>query len=307
MAASDPTDIPEEAPSERVDSLYGLPLDDFTPSRDALAKELRAAGERRTADWVKGLRKPSAAAWTVNQLARTQAQEASALLEAGEQLRATHERLLAGKAGSDELRQAAEAESTAARALLERAPGLLDREGEPPSPSILEKAAQTVHAVALDEETRTAFSLGRLTREARATGLGPFGETMPLAPAVRRRAPKEKKPPASQRKKVPAKARVSTKAKVPAKTQKPTAQEKKAATEARAKARKAFKEAKAELRARRCAVTDAERRLAKAQREAERVQREVEQAESELERAHAAQEEANAAVTRAEATVEKAG
>jgi hypothetical protein len=29
-AASDPTDIPPEVPDERVDALYGLPLDEFT-------------------------------------------------------------------------------------------------------------------------------------------------------------------------------------------------------------------------------------------------------------------------------------
>jgi hypothetical protein len=39
-AASDPTDIPPEVPDERVDALYGLPLDEFTAARDALAKGL---------------------------------------------------------------------------------------------------------------------------------------------------------------------------------------------------------------------------------------------------------------------------
>jgi hypothetical protein len=309
MAASDPTDIHADAPSERVDSLYGLPLDEFTPSRDALAKELRAAGQRQAADWVKGLRKPSAAAWTVNQLARTQAQEAKTLLAAGEQLRAIHERLLAGEAGADELRQAAEGESKAGQALLARAPGLLDREGQSPSPSILEKARQTVHAVALDEETRAGFAVGRLTTETRATGLGPFGEGLPSAPSTPRRAPREKRPTvtkekkAAAREKVPAKGKVAKKAKVPAKG-KPTAQERKAATEARARARALVKEAKAELRARQRAVGDAERKVAEAQREAERTRREVERATSELEQMRAAMADARAAVAQAEAAVE---
>ena len=58
-AASDPTDIPPEVPDERVDALYGLPLDEFTAARDALAKDLRKEGECPGAEWVKALRKPS--------------------------------------------------------------------------------------------------------------------------------------------------------------------------------------------------------------------------------------------------------
>ena len=40
MAPSDPTDIPKGVPGERADALYGLPLGDFTSSRDALVREL---------------------------------------------------------------------------------------------------------------------------------------------------------------------------------------------------------------------------------------------------------------------------
>ena len=32
-----------------VDHLYGLPLEEFTPARDAAAKEIRKAGDRETA------------------------------------------------------------------------------------------------------------------------------------------------------------------------------------------------------------------------------------------------------------------
>ena len=55
-----------------VDELYGLPLDRFTPERNALARELRNLGERERGAEVAALRKPSVAAWAVNQLARTQ-------------------------------------------------------------------------------------------------------------------------------------------------------------------------------------------------------------------------------------------
>lgn len=47
-------------------ALYNGPLDEFIRSRDALAKELRAAGNREAASSVKGLRKPSRPAWALN-------------------------------------------------------------------------------------------------------------------------------------------------------------------------------------------------------------------------------------------------
>src|SRR5690242_17557670 len=103
MAPSDPTDIPPSAPAERVDALYGLPLDEFTPERDALAKELRQGGRREEANWVKALKRPSAAAWLVNQLARSQPSDARRLLEADEALRQANARVLSGKGSAGEL------------------------------------------------------------------------------------------------------------------------------------------------------------------------------------------------------------
>ena len=70
-----------------VDDLYGLPLDRFVPERTALSRELRKAGEREQAGEVAALRKPSVAAWAVNQLVRTQRKAIDELLEAGDGLR----------------------------------------------------------------------------------------------------------------------------------------------------------------------------------------------------------------------------
>src|SRR5688500_10521615 len=91
-------DIPETAPEEEVDALYGLPLEEFTKARNELAAELRSRGEREAADWVGALAKPTAAAWAVNQVMRTQRKDARALLAAGERLRKAHEDIAAGEA-----------------------------------------------------------------------------------------------------------------------------------------------------------------------------------------------------------------
>ena len=53
-----------------LDRLYGLPAEDFTAARDALAKELRGAKRRDEADAVKQRRRPTAPAAAINQLAR---------------------------------------------------------------------------------------------------------------------------------------------------------------------------------------------------------------------------------------------
>jgi hypothetical protein len=76
-----------------VDTLYGLPRDEFTPARDQLVKQARAAGERELATAIGKLRRPTVAAWAVNQLARHRPDELGALTELGSRLRAAHREL----------------------------------------------------------------------------------------------------------------------------------------------------------------------------------------------------------------------
>lgn len=64
--------------------LYGRPLSEFIAARKAAADD---AGDKELAKQVKALRKPSAAAWAVNALAREQADLIEEVVELGEQLR----------------------------------------------------------------------------------------------------------------------------------------------------------------------------------------------------------------------------
>ena len=79
-----------------AEELYALPPGEFTRARDERMKLLRADGEREAATAVKALRKPTVAAWALNQLSRSRRKELEALLSAGEGLRAAQEELLAG-------------------------------------------------------------------------------------------------------------------------------------------------------------------------------------------------------------------
>jgi hypothetical protein len=280
VADSDPTAIPEGVPAERVDQLYGLPLDEFTPARDALTKELRSGGNRDAATWVKGLRKPSAAAWLVNQLARTQRKDAEHLINAAEQLQEAQQRVLAGKSSSGELARAGVEQSEAIRGLMAKAPGMLDSRGHSPTDATLEKAEQTLRAVPLDERAREEFAAGRLTREHRATGFGLLDADGAAAAAV---SAISAAPAKTKRESAPGPAKPK-----PDKA----AQEKQRRAEQRAHAKQALKDARAVLAARRRAVSGAKSELSQARREAERAERKVRQAGEALERAEAAEAEA---------------
>src|SRR3954470_19480390 len=83
--------------ADEADDLYGLALDAFVPERDALAKRLRADGRREDAAAVKALRKPSVAAWAVNQAVRSQPKAARDLWQAGDALIEAQDALLAGR------------------------------------------------------------------------------------------------------------------------------------------------------------------------------------------------------------------
>jgi hypothetical protein len=78
---------------EIADRLYGQPLADFTPARDAAAKEA-AKGEgadKELAARLKALKKPSIAAWALNVLVRRESEQIDQVLALGESLRAAAE------------------------------------------------------------------------------------------------------------------------------------------------------------------------------------------------------------------------
>src|SRR5262245_7148705 len=81
------------------DELFALAPGEFVAARDSLAKRLEAAGERELARVVRALKRPTASAWAVNQLARRMPKEIERLLEAGRALREAEAEALRGGAG----------------------------------------------------------------------------------------------------------------------------------------------------------------------------------------------------------------
>ena len=82
--------------NDTIDRLYGLPLDEFTPARDAAAKERRGEGDREGAEGLKRLRKPNLVAWSLNRVRRAEPGVVDELLAAGERLQEAQRKLVSG-------------------------------------------------------------------------------------------------------------------------------------------------------------------------------------------------------------------
>lgn len=176
----DPGDLETE-----IDRLYGLPLDEFVKARDELARALRRADRRPDADRVKGLRKPTVGAWALNQAVRTRRDDLRELLDAGDDLRAAQERLLAG-GDRAELREAGERERKLVSRLAGAAVAIGGEAGR--SGALEPRLRATLHAAALDERARAELAAGRLVREREPVALGALavGEPEPASEPAKR-------------------------------------------------------------------------------------------------------------------------
>jgi hypothetical protein len=150
-----------------LDALYQLPLDRFTATRNELAKRLRAEGQGEAAQQVKALRKPTAAVWLVNRLAREDELDIQRLLKAGESMTKTQARVAHGQSPEGFL-EARREEQRALERLARAARKLADREGV--GSSAIDRATQTLRAAALTTEGRKLLKRGRLTEELQPPG-----------------------------------------------------------------------------------------------------------------------------------------
>jgi hypothetical protein len=263
-----------------IDELYGAPLDRFVPARTELAKALRKEGRREEAAEVAALRKPSVAAWAVNQLIRTQGRSVQELFGAGDELRRAHEQAASGRGDAQALRKATQAERAAVDTLMESARGLLTSDGHELSPAVVDRVAETLRAAALDPDARAEVSEGRLERELRHVGLGLLGDVGAApAPALapKRKAAAPKREPEQQRK---AEARERERA------------------QALKEARSTEKDARRELERAQRAVDSAQSRRDKAAAALDDADRELADARAQAEAATAAHDQAAGALAR---------
>jgi hypothetical protein len=287
-----------------VDALYGLPLDRFVPERGALARSLRAAGRREEAEAVALLRKPSVAAWAVNQLVRTQSRSIAKLFDAGDALREAQASLLAGRGDARALRAATSRERAAVDALATAARGLLIATGHQLSPGVIDRVVETAHAAAFDEDARQSVREGRLERELRHVGFGAGGDA--IATPVPR--PAQRKVSAKNQ---GAKARGGVVRRRPAGVSSRARAEREPTAEENALAKRAERDREKQRKAARAAVSKAllvadraARAAQVAQERRERAERALRSADEALAKAHAEAEVAAGAQRRAQDELE---
>ncbi|HET9490692.1 MAG TPA: hypothetical protein VFR64_13170 [Methylomirabilota bacterium] len=159
--------------------LHAVPLTDFVKTRDALARELRAARRTAEADAVAKLRKPTPAVWAINRVAREDPDAVARLVAVVDSLKRAH----FGEPGP--LAEATEAQRSTLEHVLERAKAVLANAGLGVSATVLGRMSATLLGAAADPEATAALRQGRLTHELPAPGFEALGGA-PRARTARR-------------------------------------------------------------------------------------------------------------------------
>ena len=150
-----------------LDRLYDLPLADFTAARDRLAAELRDRGDREGRAEVKKLRRPTLAAWVVNQLVRHHRGDVQQVLSVGDEVRAAQR----GRLSAGAIREITLRRRRAIDRVLDVAEEVLTEADHAAGRSTLDRVGETMMAATVDEDSAEAVRAGRLGRElAPATG-----------------------------------------------------------------------------------------------------------------------------------------
>lgn len=239
--------MPKSPLDAQIDQLYQLPLDEFTPARNALAKQIGDAA-------VKKLEKPNLAAWTVNQLYWRERKTYDAVIRAAAGMRAAYKQMLAGKAA--DVRAAEEVHKDALSDAKQAARKILEDAGNKGAEAIMMAVAETLDALPGEDPP------GRLTKPLRRMGFNVL-EGLPISAKAGSAKPKVEPPGKT------------------ALVKEPTAKERRA-NEAEERERAMNKErlrfAEAAEREADAALDRAKRAVERAERTRERIERELEEA-----------------------------
>jgi hypothetical protein len=150
--------LPEEAAA-----LFREEPESFVSRRDALVKELRAAGRDDDAAAVKALRKPNVAAWALNGLAAADPEGVEALLAAGAELRSSQQAALSSGTHADRLRDATTARREAVARLRAVAADRLAGSGRTGG-GHLDAIGAALETVSVDEDAGARLRAGTFER-----------------------------------------------------------------------------------------------------------------------------------------------
>jgi DNA repair exonuclease SbcCD ATPase subunit len=150
-----------------TEELYALPPAEFVAGRNTRSKEARAAGDRGLAAAIQALRKPTVAAWAVNQLMREHPDDVRVLLDLGQELRSAQSAL----AGA-ELRSLTHRRYELVAGLTSQARTLAADRGQRISEEAAGAIRSTLEATLIDPANAEAVQAARLSDPLQASGFG---------------------------------------------------------------------------------------------------------------------------------------
>jgi hypothetical protein len=278
-----------------TDSLFQLPLAEFTSARNALASRLTKAGRRDAAALVKALTKPSISAWAANQVYWRHRVSFDRLMTSGEQVRRAQASQLAGRAV--EMRAPIEARREALAELSRLAADALSASGHPPTPEMMRRVTTTLEALSAIGRAPDAPPAGRLTDDVDPPGFETLASLVPAFPPATRRE-------GGRGAVLPFQAKAGKRRKESSKQE---AEQQEAERRAQRKAAQAAaREAERHLHEARAAAARAESALKKAATRVKAAEAAKADAEQRLERAAAELDEARQAARKVAAEAEKA-
>lgn len=164
---------------DAIDELYSVAPEEFTARRKDLAAAAKKRGEPDAAKRIAAARRPTAAAWVVNSLVRTEETARTRLADLSERLRAAHSAM-----DGDRIRELSGAQRKLVDELVRA--GFAATGMASPSATLRDDVVGTLQAAIADPEV--AARLGRLEKAERWSGFGEFGVTAEVATASRRKA-----------------------------------------------------------------------------------------------------------------------
>lgn len=155
----------DEALADIADRLYAGALENFVSARAAAAKEV-ARRDKDLAAAVRGLPKPSVAAWAVNMLARRRPDVLAGLGELGERMRSAQDSL-----DAPALRELGRERRTMLADAVDTARSVAREQGRPISDTMASDVEETLRALTADQGAASAVGSGCLLKVLSADGV----------------------------------------------------------------------------------------------------------------------------------------
>jgi len=159
-----------------ADELYATGPDEFVERRAALVKQARAAGDKEAAGRIQAMRKPTVAAWLVNQLSRRYRDDLSLLVDLGVELRGG----MVGISAAD-MRELTKRRFQLVKVLVDRAGAIAAEAGRKVGNETAAAIRATLEATLAAQGSADQVLAGRLIEPIAVSGFG-FGNPFAAAP-----------------------------------------------------------------------------------------------------------------------------